>query len=98
MQRVRLEGLSPASAATRVGRDTYVRGLELATGKAVLQTWWEPEDDALCGIVRGSTGKFYTTTAHFSGLLSRLPEFEHGICSCPVGFNCRRASRAGPRG
>jgi len=72
-----------------VGGGSYVRGSEYARRGAVLQAMWDPEDDALRGMVHGQGTNVYHAAAFFS-LAAGLPaKFEMGECSCPVGYNCK---------
>jgi superfamily II DNA or RNA helicase len=51
--------------------------------------WWDEQECALHGSVRGQTGGLYTTTAYFSLADGESPQFEQGHCSCPVGLDCK---------
>ena len=54
-----------------------------------MRAGWDPEDNALRGMVRGHGASVYETAAFFS-LADGLPaEFEMGECSCPVEFSCK---------
>ena len=73
---------SPAEAATSGAPSTRASG-------TVLYAAWDPEDDALRGMVRGQDNNVYQTAAFFSLTDGRPAEFELGECSCPVEFNCK---------
>jgi superfamily II DNA or RNA helicase len=78
-----------ASLRRATGGGSYARGAEYARQGAVLQARWDPEDNALRGMVRGHGTSVYETAAFFS-LADGLPaEFEMGECSCPVEFSCK---------
>ncbi|HLH59123.1 MAG TPA: SNF2-related protein [Streptosporangiaceae bacterium] len=55
----------------------------------MVRALWNPSAGALVGTVRGSYSSFYTTTARFISPDGEAQIFEHGECSCPVGFNCK---------
>ncbi len=78
-----------ASLRRVTGGGSYARGAEYARQGAVLRVRWDPEDNALRGMVRGHGTSVYETAAFFS-LAAGLPaEFELGECSCPVEFSCK---------
>ncbi len=89
MQQVRILEFDLATLARAVGGGSYKAGAEYARQRAVLRIAWDPEDNALRGMVRGHGSNVYQTAAFFS-LADGLPaEFELGECSCPVEFNCK---------
>ena len=91
MQHVTIAELNLASLRRAVDGASYAKGAEYARQRAVLHATWDPEDQALRGLVRGHGGNVYHTAAFFS-LADGLPaEFEMGECSCPVEFNCKHA-------
>jgi len=78
-----------ASLQRVTGGGSCARGAEYARQGAVLRARWDPEDNALRGLVRGHGTSVYETAAFFS-LTDGLPaEFEMGECSCPVEFSCK---------
>jgi superfamily II DNA or RNA helicase len=87
-QVIRLE-LDLSTLRRAIGGGSYVRGGEYARQQAVLQTTWDAEDTALRGMVRGQGGNVYQTAAFFSLADGRPAEFETGVCSCPLEFNCK---------
>src|ERR1700690_280314 len=91
MQRVVLPDFNPASLAAAVGATSYARGAQYARQKAVVHAQWDPVENALRGMVRGSADNFYATAAYFSMPSGSPPEFEHGEGSCPVGVDCKHA-------
>ncbi len=89
MAHVTILDLNLASLRGAVDASTYARGAEYARQRDVLYAAWDPDGDALRGVVRGQENKVYNTAAFFS-LTGRLhAEFELGECSCPVEFNCK---------
>ncbi len=89
MKRPGLSGIDPAGLADAVGSGAYARGLLYYRQGAVGTLWWDPAESALHATVRGRTAEFYNTAAYFLVADGRPPQFEHGRCSCPVGFNCK---------
>jgi len=86
MRPAQLPELDLASLRDAVDPGSYRRGERYARQGAVAQLRWESSRSALQGLVRGSGGQFYTTIAYFSP--GGAP-FEHGVCSCPVGADCK---------
>jgi superfamily II DNA or RNA helicase len=78
-----------ATLRRAVGGGSYVRGEEYARQGAVLHAAWDPEDNALRGMVRGHGTGVYDVAAFFSRANGQPAEFEMGECSCPVGFYCK---------
>ena len=72
--------------AATVGAATYQRGARYAHDGAVLSCDLLDDELIVVGEVAGS--EVYETEAVFRSGLRGL-EFEHGECSCPVGFNCK---------
>ncbi|MBO0807198.1 MAG: SWIM zinc finger family protein, partial [Actinobacteria bacterium] len=90
MERVLMPRFDPASLADAVGGATFGRGFQYAQQQAVVDAEWDPAEQMLHGMVRGSGGRSYATAAYFAPG-ERLLVFEQGVCSCPVGFNCKHA-------
>jgi len=89
MAHVTILDLNLATLRRAVDAGTYARGAEYARQRAVLYATWDPDGDALRGVVRGQENRVYNAAAFFS-LTPGLPaEFELGECSCPVEFNCK---------
>jgi len=78
-----------ASLRRVTGGGSYARGAEYARQGAVLRARWDPEDNALRGMVRGHGTSVYQTAAFFSLADGQPAEFEMGECSCPVEFSCK---------
>ncbi|MGV9732526.1 DEAD/DEAH box helicase [Rhodococcus aetherivorans] len=72
--------------AATVGAATYQRGARYAHDGAVLSCDLLDDELIVVGEVAGS--EVYETEAVFRSGLRGLA-FEHGECSCPVGFNCK---------
>ncbi|HXZ75764.1 MAG TPA: hypothetical protein VEH31_33520, partial [Streptosporangiaceae bacterium] len=89
MRQVMVLEFDLASLRRVTGGGSYARGAEYARQGAVVHARWDPEDNALRGMVRGHSTSVYETAAFFS-LADGLPaEFEMGECSCPVEFSCK---------
>jgi superfamily II DNA or RNA helicase len=89
MAHVTILDLSLASLRGAVDASTYARGAEYARQRDVLYAAWDPDGDALRGVVRGHENKVYNAAAFFSLTGGLTAEFELGECSCPVQFNCK---------
>ena len=89
MQQVRVLEFDLATLRLAAGHGSYAAGAEYARQRAVLRIAWDPEDNALRGMVRGHGSNVYQAAAFFSLADGRPAEFELGECSCPVGFNCK---------
>jgi superfamily II DNA or RNA helicase len=91
MQRVALPDFDSASLAGTVGPTSYRKGVEYARCGAVAHVQWDASGPALRGVVHGSNGSLYATSAYFV-LISGWPAaFDRGECSCPVGLDCKHA-------
>jgi superfamily II DNA or RNA helicase len=84
-----LQNLDPAGLHEAVDGPSYARGVEYSRRHAAVRMRWDPTASALRGSVRGRGGTFYSTTAYFSHHGKSSNRFEHGECSCPIGFNCK---------
>jgi superfamily II DNA or RNA helicase len=91
MQRVVLPDFDLPSLIGSVGPTSYAKGAEYAARRAVAHVQWNASERALSGVVRGSNGNLYATSAYFSLIGGRPPAFDHGECSCPVGVDCKHA-------
>ena len=89
MSHVTIFGLNVATLRLAVDASTYAKGAEYARQREVLYAAWDPDGDALRGVVRGHENKVYNAAAFFSLTRGRPAEFELGECSCQVGFNCK---------
>jgi superfamily II DNA or RNA helicase len=91
MQQVAVHDINPGSLEGAVGPTCYARGVQYQRQRAVVHMWWDDSQGSLHGMVRGSSGELYTTTAHFSPADGSPLEFEQGVCSCPVAVDCKHA-------
>jgi superfamily II DNA or RNA helicase len=89
MAHVTIVDLNLVTLRGAVDAGTYARGAEYARRREVLYATWDPESDALRGVVRGQENKVYNAAAFFSMPRGLPAEFELGECSCPVEFNCK---------
>ncbi len=81
--------LSEVKAA--VGSRAFQRGRAYARGDRVLAVDWDPESDALTGVVVGN-GAVYDTVVYFAIGEDGTLVFGDGDCSCPVGYNCKHVA------
>jgi superfamily II DNA or RNA helicase len=77
--------------AGAVGPACYAKGAQYALRRAVAHVQWNSSERALSGVVRGSNGNLYATSAYFTMIAGWPPAFDHGECSCPVGVDCKHA-------
>jgi superfamily II DNA or RNA helicase len=89
MAQVTILDLNLATLRRAVDARTYARGAEYARQREVLYSAWDPDGDALRGLVRGHEDNVYNAAAFFSLGPGRPAEFELGECGCPVAFNCK---------
>jgi superfamily II DNA or RNA helicase len=89
MSQVTILDLNLATLRRAVDAGTYARGAEYARKREVLYATWDPDGDALRGLVRGHDNKVYHAAAFFSLTRGRPAEFELGECNCPAEFNCK---------
>ncbi len=84
---VGLQNVDLAEIEDAAGATSYARGVRYARQHAVIDFRWEPAQNSLHGTVQGN-GDCYETSASFFVDGPAL-EFELGVCSCPVGYNCK---------
>jgi superfamily II DNA or RNA helicase len=89
MAHVTILDLNLATLRLAVDPTTYATGAEYARRREVMYAAWDPDSDALRGVVRGQEDKVYNATAFFSLTRGQPAGFELGECSCPVAFNCK---------
>ena len=77
--------------AELVGVTSMERGSEYASTGRVLDTTWIPPMSIVRGSVVGSGNKIYRTAIH-SQVRNGYLYPQHGICTCPVGNNCKHAA------
>ncbi len=86
-----LHDLGLCEVEIAVGPQSYDRGRAYAQGGRVLELAWDADADALTGTVLGR-GARYDTTAFFVGASDGGLRFEQGVCSCPVGYDCKHVA------
>ncbi|RSM42464.1 helicase [Amycolatopsis balhimycina DSM 5908] len=91
MEKVTTLDIDPDELEAVVGSTFYGRGLDYARRNAVLRSRWSSRDNALHGKVLGR-GEIYETSAYFESVDGLPYGFEHGECSCPIGFNCKHVA------
>src|SRR3984957_1973093 len=89
MAHVRILDLNLATLRLAVDPTTYARGADYARQRAVMYAAWDPDGNALRGVVRGLENKVYNAAAFFLLAPGQPAEFELGECSCPIAFNCK---------
>lgn len=75
-----------------VGETSYARGAAYARQARVLRVLWDQDAGMLLGTVRGSAGKRYTTTVELGRGTGRSWAVVDGVCSCPVGLDCKHVA------
>ena len=92
MQRAALPRFDPASLVAAAGKASYARGAQYALHRAVVQMWWDCQAarTARDG-ARQRRQRPHDRRVLLAGRPGSQPEFEHGECSCPAGFNCKHA-------
>ncbi|OHV37091.1 MULTISPECIES: DEAD/DEAH box helicase [Pseudofrankia] len=82
--------LGPTIAGLReaVSSATYARGSSYALHGNVVDIRWDEAAGELLGRVHGTEPKPYSTIVRFSGN-GASRRFGTGLCSCPVGFDCK---------
>ncbi|MBV9445100.1 MAG: SWIM zinc finger family protein [Streptosporangiaceae bacterium] len=88
--RVELLGLEPDSLADIVGEECYELALRYVRDGAVTQQVWVDEQNALCGIVRGRHGGFYTPAVYFTS--GARVTVSGAQCSCTSRWGCEHAA------
>jgi superfamily II DNA or RNA helicase len=90
MRLAALPDFDPKDIEDAFVRTTYARGARYARQGAVVAMRWDARSVALHGEVDGTHR--YHSTAYFSALDDERLEYEHGECSCPVGFDCKHVA------
>jgi superfamily II DNA or RNA helicase len=83
--RVEITGLDLADI---VGAECYDRALEYVRQQAVVQRVWVTAQQALCGVVRGQRGEFYTPAVYFTDDM----QVSSAQCSCTARYGCEHAA------
>ncbi|MBO0880631.1 MAG: SWIM zinc finger family protein, partial [Mycobacterium sp.] len=92
MQSLIFPSIDIDSAVSLVGVDTYRRGVTYARQGRVVRCLWNPDHRSLVGNVRGSRGRTYTTTVQLSPNANDGWTVEFGVCSCPMGADCKHVA------
>jgi superfamily II DNA or RNA helicase len=71
-----------------VGAECYDRAVEYVREHAVVQQVWVTAQRALCGMVRGWHGEFYTPAVYFTDRL----QVSSAQCSCAARYGCEHAA------
>ncbi|HEX6521743.1 MAG TPA: SNF2-related protein [Streptosporangiaceae bacterium] len=88
--RVELLGLEPDALADIVGEECHELALRYVRDGAVTQQVWVAEQNALCGIVRGRHGGFYTPVVYFTS--GARVTVSGAQCSCTSRYGCEHAA------
>ncbi len=89
MQRATVPGIDLTSLRSAVSAACYAKGLIYARQQAVQESRWEDAQRSLHGEVLGQAGFSYTTTVYFWRDGGPALQFQRGVCSCPVGLDCK---------
>ncbi|MHB1596776.1 MAG: SWIM zinc finger family protein, partial [Streptosporangiaceae bacterium] len=89
MRRVVVLDIDLESLEDVIGPVTFARGVEYASRGAVIAHSWAPSLDSMSGVVSGSRGAVYQTSASFMADDAGTMIFREGTCNCPVGHNCK---------
>ncbi len=81
-----------------VGTECYEQALRYVRDDAIVQQVWVASQNALCGVVRGQRGGYYTPAVYFAatpvdsaGVRPRL-EVSSAQCSCTARYGCEHAA------
>jgi superfamily II DNA or RNA helicase len=88
MAHVTILDLNLATLRLAVDATTYARGADCARRREVMYAAWDPDSDALRGVVCDQKNKVYNVAAFFSLTRGQPARFELGECNCWVAFNC----------
>ncbi|MEO6309609.1 MAG: SNF2-related protein, partial [Leifsonia sp.] len=84
--------LSTHEIARLVGSQVFSRGERYARNGHVLDTAWPESGSRLLGRVAGSANTPYSVTISFTLSMSGVAMNVSGVCSCPVGRNCKHVA------
>jgi superfamily II DNA or RNA helicase len=85
--RVELTDVSVDSLEDIVGAECYEEALHYVRQQAVVQQVWVSAQNAMCGVVRGKSGEFYTPAVYFSA-----GKVSSAQCSCAARYGCAHAA------
>jgi superfamily II DNA or RNA helicase len=86
--RVELKDVDVDSLEDIVGTECYEEALWYVRQQVVVQQVWVPAQNALCGVVRGKSGEFYTPAVYFSSTM----QISSAQCSCAARYGCEHAA------
>jgi superfamily II DNA or RNA helicase len=84
--------LSTHEIARLVGSQVFSRGERYARNGNVVDMVWPESGTQLLGRVAGSTDAPYSVTISFAVSMSGVVMNVSGVCSCPVGRNCKHVA------
>ncbi|MGD0554446.1 MAG: SNF2-related protein [Streptosporangiaceae bacterium] len=90
--RVVLRDIDPHSLVDAFGPVRYAAAVQYVNRKAVVQMVWVNSQQALCGVVRGGNGEFYTPAVYFTSTDDGELEIERDQCSCRARRQCEHAA------
>jgi hypothetical protein len=90
--RVVLRDIDPHSLVDAFGPVRYAAAVQYVKRKAVVQMVWVNSQQALCGVVRGGNGEFYTPAVYFSSAADGELGIERDQCSCRSRRQCEHAA------
>ena len=90
--RVVLRDIDPHSLVDAFGPVRYAAAVQYVNRKAVVQMVWVNSQQALCGVVRGGNGEFYTPAVYFKSSDDGELEIDRDQCSCRTRRQCEHAA------
>jgi superfamily II DNA or RNA helicase len=90
--RVVLRDIDPQSLVDVFGPVRYAVATQLVKRRAVVQSVWVESQQALCGVVRGGNGEFYTPAVYFITAEEGSLEIDRDQCSCRSKRQCEHAA------
>jgi superfamily II DNA or RNA helicase len=90
--RVVLRDIDPHSLVDAFGPVRYAAAVQYVKRKAVVQMVWVNSQQALCGVVRGGNGEFYTPAVYFAEAENGEMEILRDQCSCRSRRQCEHAA------
>jgi hypothetical protein len=90
--RVELPDIDADSLEDIVGAECYEEALRYVRDDAVVQQVWVAAQNALCGVVRGRRGGYYTPAVYFSPGARSALQVSSAQCSCTARYGCEHAA------
>jgi superfamily II DNA or RNA helicase len=90
--RVVLRDIDPQSLIDVFGPVRYAVANQLVKRRAVVQSVWVESQQALCGVVRGGNGEFYTPAVYFTTVDDGALDIDRDQCSCRARRSCEHAA------